>query len=257
MNTAKTCKIILTRSSKGNEEFAYKLSKIGVHPILWDTIDFAPPLSWSKVDSSLKRLREFDWVVFTSPTGFKFFIKRCKELKISPDGNKPSYAAVGPGTAKAMEEFGIKVRFMPSVYLTESLAKNIPLSAGERVLLLRSDLASKELPNLLQMRGAKVDDVSIYRTIKAKQRKRSWRSLLHSNFITFTSPSSVKNFCSSIPNHVLSELIKRNTAICIGPVTANVAKDIGFKVYVAREHTIDGLVATIREVISNARGARG
>lgn len=72
--------VVITRSKKGNAELAANLRQRGFNPIAVDTISFLPPKSWTGIDASLRALRSYDWVVFTSVTGVEVFAQRMDEL---------------------------------------------------------------------------------------------------------------------------------------------------------------------------------
>ena len=163
--TRKITKVVITRSRKGNAELAKSLKAIGLEPIPVDTIEFLPPEDWSGVDASLKRLREFDWLLFTSPTGVEFFARRMKALSLAvPWDGKPEVAAVGEKTGAALQGEGIKVGFVPSAYLTRALAEQLPRGRGRRLLVLRADIGTPAFAATLERRGFRVTDLTVYRT---------------------------------------------------------------------------------------------
>ena len=66
------------------------------------------------------------------------------------------------------------------------------------------------------------------------------------DLVTFTSSSTVKNFKALLPPDRFPELASGIPAACIGPVTADTARQLGFDVrIVAAEYTIPGLCAAI------------
>jgi uroporphyrinogen III methyltransferase/synthase len=66
--------------------------------------------------------------------------------------------------------------------------------------------------------------------------------------ITFTSSSTVRNFMEAIQTveKEVTSLLKQVKIVCIGPITAQTASELGLKVdAVADTYTIDGLVEAI------------
>ncbi|MGD0637424.1 MAG: uroporphyrinogen-III synthase [Nitrososphaerales archaeon] len=235
--------VVITRSKKGNDELAADLRRRGFNPIAVDTISFLPPESWSGVDASLKVLGSYDWVVFTSVTGVEFFARRIEELSIEmPRSVPPSFAAVGKGTAGALSRLGVVGAFTPSVYLTHKLAEELPLTRGKRVLVLRADIADPALSETLRTRGFGVTEFTIYRTEYGATEK---VSLDGADIIVFASPSSVAGFCLKSTASELDSYRALRVA-CIGPVTANAAREHGFKNIVTPQvQTFDSLIEEI------------
>jgi len=149
-----------------------------------------------------------------------------------------------------LAEFGIKADFVPSVFTSKELAKQLIAYTnlqGKNVLLLRSQLASEQLAELLAQAKAKVDDVPVYTTVTVKNEygwltKRIAEGAI--DWVTFASPSSVSGFFEQIPSVLVSS---SNVKVAsIGPVTSEQLENLGITVDVqVAEHTIDGLLAAI------------
>ncbi|MBA7716764.1 hypothetical protein ES703_125840 [subsurface metagenome] len=159
-------------------------------------------------------------------------------------------AAIGPKTAAKLREFGIKADFVPGVFTSKELAEQLVSCTnlqGKNVLLLRSQLASEQLAELLTQAKAKVDDVSVYTTVTEKS-ECGWLAdkikKADIDWVTFASPSSVRSFFEQIPSDLVNS---SNVKVAsIGPATAQQLKNLGITVDVqAAEHTIDGLLAAI------------
>ncbi len=132
---------------------------------------------------------------------------------------------------------------MPSAYLTQKLAEELPSSAGKRVLLLRADIADPLMSERLRRRGFDVTEFPIYRTVQT--RGGADPRLDYGDLIVFASPSAVKGFCGKITSGELEKLREMRVA-CIGPVTAKAAREHGFeRVVMPESHTINSLVEEI------------
>jgi uroporphyrinogen-III synthase len=236
--------VVITRSREGNEKLAARLKRAGFNPIWVDTILLLPPKNWSAVDGVLRRLHSFDWLVFTSATGVEYFGNRMKALSIRlPWRGNPLVAAVGERTAHRLSGIGIEPAFIPSSYLTERLAEELPADKGSRVLLLRADIADPRLSERLKERGYHVEDTAIYRTREAKGAADS--RISDADVIVFASPSAVRGFCGAVPSNKIAGLLGIR-AVCIGPVTAAAANEYGFtKTIMPKSYTIDAVVDEI------------
>ena len=243
-------KVVITRSRRGNAGLARSLKALGFEPVSIDTIEFLPPEDWSRVDANLTRLRKFDWVLFTSPTGVEFFAQRMTALSLSvPWLGKPSVAAVGAKTGAALLGLGIRPGFVPSEFTTRTLAEQLPRGEGRTLLLLRADIADPEAVAILERDGFEVHDLSIYRTsaVSGVEDGSIEHEVLDADAILFASPSSVEGFMRRLgPRKTKFVLANRPLAVCIGPVTEKAARKRGFELTLASgTHTIDALLQTL------------
>ncbi len=216
-----------------------------------ETISLAPPADMVLLDRSLRSLKGFDWVVFTSPSGAECFGKRMEELSLElREGGTPKVAAVGKQTARALSSLGIEADFVPSSFTTSSLGEELPAKSGDRILLLRSEEANPVLKEKLEERGASVREAPIYRTLSVSGQT---PELAEADAIVFASPSAVRSFCSLVTEEKLLKL-RQLTAVCIGPVTEAAARENGFRNTLTPESfTLDGVVEAISRMPS--RGA--
>lgn len=235
--------VVITRSQEGNEELARRLKLVGLDPITVDTISLAPPSDWKDVDRLLGNLRDFDWVVFTSSSGAEYFGTRMKALSLKlPWVGSPRVAAVGRQTARALSSLGVEPDFVPSSYTTATLGEELPAGKGDRVMLLRSDIADPRLADRLVERGFSVEEAAIYRTLPARGPS---PKIKDADLIVFASPSAVKSFCSLVAEDELRKL-KGLRAVCIGPVTESAARESGFSNTTRPESfTLDAVVREI------------
>jgi uroporphyrinogen-III synthase len=153
-------------------------------------------------------------------------------------------AAIGPATAAALQQRGVRVDLTPGEYRAEAILDAIGDVAGQRILLPRADIARPDLALGLAARGAAVDEVVAYRTILAIPSQAVFESLRAGvDVITFTSSSTVRNFVALTAGMGYGDPL----IACIGPVTAAAARDLGLRVDVtAEEYTIEGLVEALR-----------
>ncbi len=246
-------KILITRAHEQAAIFAEKIRALGGEPVEFPTIDFAPLENFRKLDHALARASEFDWIVFTSANGVRYVAERLRELGLTPAiFATAQIAAIGPATAQALAQLGLHVEFVPTKYLGEQIAIELPIARGQRALLLRADIASDLLEKKLSERGIAVTNLAVYRTITPVA---SAVELSAIDAVTFSSSSTARNFVAML-NGTAEALLTRAMVFCIGPVTAETARELGLRVdAVASEHTIDGLVdamAKYYEVIASA-----
>src|SRR6266487_1114374 len=241
--------VLVAASEERTEAIARRLRSEGANVVPFPTvrIDAAPNLR--KLDDALRKWRSYDWVVFTSTNGVRAAIARAGALRLGLGTRPPRIAAVGPATKALAEAEGLSVDAMPAEFLTDAIAPTLGSVAGSRVLLVRSSLGRKSLAERLRADGAHVDEVSAYEARLSAPDVSRLPAASGIDLVVFTSGSTVQNLVALLPPPYLGVLRDRAVAVCIGPVTADVARASGFRVsIVAREHTVPGLLRALQEV---------
>ena len=187
----------------------------------------------------------YDWAVFTSPAGVHAAGRALKKLGRDLRalyGMK--LAAIGPGTAAALDGYGLTADLVPEVYDGAHLARALleALPPGGAALLLRARQGGRELPETLKAAGMIVADVPLYDTVYRCDGGEELRELLEREkrvWVTFTSASTVRGFAAAAGE---GADLSRVVGLCIGAQTAAEAGRYGIPVQVAREAAIDSLV---------------
>jgi len=244
-------KILITRARDQASQFSVRLRRLGAEVTEFPTIEIVPPLSWESVDRSIDRLHSYDWVIFTSANGADFFWRRMKEKGKAFPHRSPKVAAIGPATAESLKRRGLRAAYTPKEFVAEGILRGFEEMGieGKRILLARARKARDVLPEGLRRKGALVDVVETYRTVKPKGGSRRLRQLLEKgglDVITFTSSSTVSHFVELLKGTDLKGLLGKITIACIGPITAKTASDFGMSVRIQpEEYTIPALAEAI------------
>jgi uroporphyrinogen III methyltransferase/synthase len=233
-------RIVVTRARQQAGGLAAKLRELGAEPIEVPTIRVAEPAdggaALAKAAAALGA-GEYSWVVFTSPRAVEQVLPRLRDARVLAG---TGVAAMGPGTAAALEVRGVAADVVPDEYIAESLLEALPVGPG-RVLLPRAAVARDVLPRGLAAKGWAVDVVEAYRTEPEVPSAADLDAAASADAITFTSSSTVTNFLATVGADLLPPVIA-----CIGPVTADTARAAGLSVnVVATTSTIDGLVEAL------------
>ena len=160
-----------------------------------------------------------DWLVFTSANGVKACFRHLPEterdfLSLTGDFRQgKKFAVIGAATGAALARYGIDADVCPDTYTSEYLASAIADVAkpGEKVTLLRSALATKTLPEMLQKSGFVVEDIPVYDLESSS----GAAGLPKPDYLTFSSAGGVESFFKqygAVPEGVC--------CVCIGSVTA-------------------------------------
>lgn len=252
-------RILVTRSREQASGLSDKINRLGGEALEFPTIAIRPPDDFGPLDRAIENMSTYDWVIFTSVNGVRHFFARLRELGRDIRELGPAkLCAIGPRTRETLEERGLKVAYIPEEYRAERIAEGLRalLRPGERVLMPRADIAPPMLAEALIQAGAVVDDVTAYRTVPVSGNAALVRRMLSEGrvqAVTFTSSSTVRNFVGALGAEGVSGLLAGVAVICIGPVTAQTAEELGLKIHaVAREYTIDGLVRAIQDYFSGS-----
>ena len=219
----------------------HKLHALGATVIDYPVIEIVAPSDTTAIDSAIGHLGEYDWFIFTSANGVRYFLDRLRVSPFDLRALRGKLCAIGPATKAALEAVHLKVDLMPEEYVAESLVAsfaNIPLT-GVRILLPRAAVARDVVPLELARRGAIVDVVEAYRT---RLPQSPAKPLQKADWLTFTSSSTVRNFLELAGR----EPFATARVASIGPATSETLRLNGLIVHAeANPHTMDGLLKAI------------
>jgi uroporphyrinogen III methyltransferase/synthase len=201
--------IVITRDTAGNADFAAKIIQRGGNSLEFETIRIKPLTDSNDFLRTLAGIRQYDWIVFTSGNGVSLFFDALESLdKACPERSRgdarifgsAKIAAIGSRTAEKLNGFGVKADFVPNVFTGRELGKQLigfTNLRSKKILLLRSQLASNELVEILAEAGAQVDNVAIYTAVAVKSDSAWLTDGIRDgsiDWLTFASPSSVDGF---------------------------------------------------------------
>jgi uroporphyrinogen-III synthase len=241
--------VLVTRPRPEADELATLLRRRGARAIVAPGIELAPVRS-AALTRALAELSggAFAWVTLTSPRTVQVLAERLR-----PRDVRARVAAVGEGTAEAFRRWSRRdADLVPKTFTTVGLARAFPRGDGH-VLMPRADVAPEGLEAALERKGWRATRVDAYRTRLARRLPADARSALQRgevDAIAFTSASTVRGFVGA-----LGTVRGSPRVVCIGPVTAQEAREHGLRVHaVASPHTIEGLVAAVERALRATPG---
>ncbi len=227
-------RVLVGRARHQAGALSTELRKRGADVIEIPFIEIHKPKSFQPLDTALKNLGTYDWLILTSVNGVEAMWERLAKLRIlknayrkrlseneshqkgvnSSRAETPSHsrsglaaggpllriAAIGPATKKAIEQRGANVSVVPKEYVAESVVRSLKNKVkGKRVLLVRAKVARDVIPRELRKAGAHVEVVEAYETVVPQSSRIRLRASLKNpsrrpDVVTFTSSSSVRNF---------------------------------------------------------------
>jgi uroporphyrinogen III methyltransferase/synthase len=239
-------RIVITRDRSQAMDLAEPLEALGAETILLPMIEVREAADPGPLDQAIARLDSYNWLIFTSVNGVRYFIDRLDRSARDLRSVRAKICAIGPATRAVVEALHLKVDLMPDEYVAESLVKAFVLEdlKDRRILLPRAAVARDLVPIELTRRGATVDVVEAYRTVVPEDAAARAREALarKPDWITFTSSSTVNNFVAAVGKEELCGV----KIVSIGPVTSATAREHGLEVFAeADPHTVEGLIAAI------------
>lgn len=185
-------------------------------------IKLLPIEDYTQTDKTLQRLSDFDWLVFTSTNGVKFFFQRLFDISLDARAlGNAKVAAIGSTTAEMLSSFAILADIQPTEETSVGMLKEFEKIGvqDKKVLLVRPEDTPPALSEGLTELGAKCEQVAVYENIEIEPQQIDFDAI---DRILFTSASTVRAFVKyfhSVPDHI--------KALCLGPPTLEEAKKHG------------------------------
>jgi uroporphyrinogen III methyltransferase / synthase len=248
--------ILVACSAKKLAELVSGLRAMGGTVLPFPVIEAKEIEDMHLLDHSLESLREYDWILFTSAYGVRFFLQRLNEYAVDMTSRTmPKLCAIGPATAAELKEFGYDASLVPERFLAEgvldALGKyhgGIQNLAGKRILLPRALNARELLPTALAKAGAWVDVIPCYQTVRGQIDADVLLQLRKKDpdLIVFTSSSTISNLFETLGLEAGKQLLHHSTVAVLGPVTGNTAQSFGKSPeIIPKENTVASLIEAI------------
>jgi uroporphyrinogen-III synthase len=246
-------RVLVGRARRQASALSAELKALGADVIEIPFIEIRPPHSYESLDTSLKHISEYDWLILTSVNGVKALAARLRRLQIEPtELAHMKIATIGPSTRDATEKLGLKSSIMPQRYVAESVVESLrDKVARQRVLLVRAAVARDVIPRELTKMGASVDVIEAYETVVPASSKKKLQSVMEDpkcrpQVVTFTSSSTVRNFVELLGGQEHLRMLEGIRFASIGPITSATLREFGLPVHMeAEEYTIAGLTRVI------------
>jgi uroporphyrinogen III methyltransferase/synthase len=251
-------RVVVTRARAQASGLAATLRDLGAEVVELPAIRIEPRIESGEVRRAVESIGEYALICLTSPNGAHLLFDALAAGAAEPDSTPKTagldarslagatVAAIGPGTARALAEHGIGADIVPERFVAEALIEALAgvEVKGRRVLIARAAGARDVLPDALRKRGAEVDVVSLYETVREEPEAAAVEAAQGADYVTFTSSSTVVNLTEALGDRFPSAA----RIVSIGPVTSDTARAAGLEVDIeADRHDIDGLLAALLE----------
>jgi uroporphyrinogen III methyltransferase/synthase len=243
--------VVVTRARAQASGLAARLRALGADVVEAPAIRIEPRES-VELDRALEHIDRYTLVCLTSPNGAELFaeglMRRGRDARALAGA---VVAAIGPGTAAALARFGIGADVIPERAVAEALVEalaDVPVD-GRPVLVARAAEARDVLPDALRERGAEVDVVALYETVREPLPDERLRAVASADYVTFTSSSTVRFLMGALGDGGLPGEAR---VVSIGPVTSATAREHGLEVHVeAERHDVEGVLEAL---VADAEG---
>ena len=246
-------RVLVTRSRTQASRMCELLEDAGAVAIELPAIAIAPPDDFAPLDEAISRLSSYEWVFFASVNAVDSVFERLDVQGLDARAFGPArVGAIGPATAAALEQRGIRPDFTPSRSVSSAALEELSAYQwdGVSVLLPAADIGRDELADGLSQLSASVERVTAYRTITPPDGAQRARDAFAEgiDIVTFTSSSTVRNLLGLLEQDggPGRDALSGSLIACIGPVTSATARELGLRVDIeAEEHTVDGLTEAL------------
>ena len=225
---------------------ATPLATMGAGVVCQPAIEITPPDDWDRVDQAIQQMRTFDWIVFSSRNGVRYFLDRVGQL-----GQDPRVlagvriAAIGPATVAQLDRYSLRTDLCPKIHRAEALAEALAAEAsGQQMLLVRASRGREVLAEMLTSSGAGVRQVVAYTSRDVGVPDPEIAEMLAQgeiDWVTVTSSAIARALVNLFGNQ-----LKQTKLAAISPLTADVLRSAGYEpATVAEVYTGAGLVEAI------------
>jgi uroporphyrinogen III methyltransferase/synthase len=251
-------RIVITRPAGEASRSAAALEALGAEVLSAPTVEVRPISDSGPLDAAIGRLDEFDWLVFTSANGVRFFLRRIEELGRDLRAlGAIRLAAIGSTTAEALAAYHLRADLVPDSFRSEALAQALgDCARGARILLARADRGRAVLREEVE-HLADVGQVAVYHNADATEWPEAVAERVAEgsvDWITLTSSAIAHRLHGLLGESARRRVGRQVRLASLSPVTSEAARSLGWEVAVeAREFTWEGLVRSLVERVAADR----
>lgn len=222
-------RILITRPLHQAHDLITQIQKYEGVAVHFPTLEITPTNNIKKVELNIKKLNQYDFVIFISPNSVFYIAKSIRCICSSwPENTK--ILATGPGTALALTQCNLpcneypKKDFNGNGLLKLTTLQNIN---QKKILIVKGEGGRSYLAKGLKMRGAQVDNLNVYKRQLPKIDKSTIPNQKSTDVIICTSHSGLKNLVHLLYPYWQTILFKKQLLV-ISARLDDSAKKLGF-----------------------------
>ncbi|WP_249011726.1 uroporphyrinogen-III C-methyltransferase [Conexibacter sp. DBS9H8] len=226
--------VAVTRARAQASGLAVRLAALGARVIE------APTIRIVELPGPVPDLTGVDLIVFSSANGVGAFFGRLAAAAVDARALAGlRVAAMGPGTARALAERGVRADIIPDRFIAEGMVEALSALTIARALIVGGREGRDVLADALTARGVAVEVAVVYENVVDPLTPETLTALAGADYLTFTSASSARNYLDA-GGPVAGRRVS------IGPATSAALTERGVSVDVeATPHDLDGLIGAL------------
>lgn len=239
--------VLVTRTLDQGGSLCNRLSALGADTIIHPVIRILPMDNLDKIDDVISRIAMFDWIVFVSANGVRFFLERLTRTKgLFEPFRQRRFAAIGSSTLIHLSQSaGVEAELTPERSNSEALADAlIEVATGQRVLLVRASRGSRELAGRLSQANIEIEELAVYQSVDVDSADPLVAKQIRSQQINWVTMTSSAIAHSTIG--LFGDDLRKTKTVSISPTTSAAMIELGFQPDAeARNYNMDGIVEAI------------
>ncbi len=240
--------VLITRGGEQGEKFCNDVASTGGIPYMVPLIDFRPHEDLNAVHF-IQSLHKYDWIIFTSKNGVKYFFQHIESQRQQFEMFKEhiQFAAVGEKTRAELSRYRVESHFMPNIYTAEDFSREFfeKGHTAKRALIPKGNLASTTIAESFRSHHVIADEWVVYETFYPTKDIGRLVTIIKEDRLDaacFTSPSTFHHFNKVIKQYHLEEHLQSILLVSIGKITKRAIENEGYLVKVCPEkYTIDSM----------------
>jgi uroporphyrinogen III methyltransferase/synthase len=252
-------RVVVTRPRHQATGMVRRLEELGAIVFTLPLVEIRRLTDWSRVDDAIARLKDFDWLVFTSANGVDAFLGRVLELKADIRAlGSIKLAAIGRATADALRSYHVQPDLVPARFRSEELSRALGERArGQRILVARADRGREVLREELAA-VANVEEIAVYCQVDVKASDSEVLETIERaevDYIALTSSNIARALDRAVASRqsVTSGRVK---LVTISPVTSAAVHEMGLPVAAeATTYTTEGLIEALVKCVGREENA--
>ena len=243
-------------------ELRDKLETLGAEVLELPLISITKDVARDAFVEILSELGQYDWIVFTSANGVRFFfedfLKGFQDIRAL---GMLRFACVGAATAREIQRHNIRVECMPDTATGASLADAL-IATGSmdsaKVIVVTGNLNRDTMVKKLEAARAIVDKLPLYKTEKVDLSSNPVADDFRqkgADAILFASSSAAQSFYEQSPALQLERGAKKPLLGSIGPQTTETMDENDMSPdFEAKKPSLDALIEAMIEKLSGKQG---
>lgn len=246
-------RFVTTRSVEQSSTLHEKLYEEGAEPIPFHVLNISAAIPTPSISNLL--FNKFDWIIFTSENGVRYFFellfKEGKDIRVF--GNV-KVGAIGKSSANVLRDYGIIADFIPSSFTSQTFIAEFSAKyelANLSILRIKGNFANDPISENLSKLCKQFTTFEVYKIDKATRTTEEIREIIGSqpDGVIFTASTAVNYFFDILGIDIANNFLATTKVFAIGPMTERALRAHKIEnVYVAREHTVDGIIELLKYV---------